>query len=271
MEIWAEVLRWMRDDGLLFAGLVLVAVFLWRSSKEYLNHKLNNVARKEDLRRITEIAETVKFLKARETEYLDARCEMLFRFYDAVAELIYGLLSGPTAGVPVDQRDPAAALAEFGASIGQAQASIMIAYQRLYLFLAENSLLAGAASALTRDVLAVGATVGERMRAFDRARWSVDIRKDVLDQLQAEGGVTEAFAKGTIEAVDEANAAGRELVGAIESVLPGVHERFEAFNLELRAYLREERKIGRESLRSPAPAPARHDERRTRSVSMVAR
>lgn len=247
MEISVETLWWLLDGTLLVTVLALLGLFLrksWRTYlRSYLDRKLESVAHKEDLREIAEIAEKVEILKTRETMRLDARSEVLLGFYDAVAEFIYGLLSGPTVGVPLDYktRDPTVTSAEFGTAVGMAQAKIVIAHQRLHLFFTGTTPLVEAASTLLAGVLEVGKMVGERMSDFERARWAVDVRKEVLEQLRSEGGVTEAFAKGTIEAVDQANTEGRELMSAIQAAMPQINEQLDAFNEQFRSYLREEK------------------------------
>lgn len=137
---------------------VIVAFLLGLSIKSffsnYVKKKAENLATKEDIKNITEKIESVKSQVEINTDahksYISERKSALLKFYDEVSSFHYELMAVNFGDFPMDGGQ---SLYDYQTNYYKAVAEILKSYQRLVIYLPNDSILLQQANSLTKNVI----------------------------------------------------------------------------------------------------------------------
>ncbi len=120
----------------------------------YVKKKAENLATKEDIKNITEKIELVKSQVEINTDahksYISERKSALLRFYDEVSSFHYELMAVNFGDFPMDGGQ---SLYDYQTNYYKAVAEILKSYQRLVIYLQNDSILLQQANSLTNNVI----------------------------------------------------------------------------------------------------------------------
>ncbi|MGY5739658.1 hypothetical protein ACXHQ8_13555 [Vibrio antiquarius] len=120
----------------------------------YVKKKAENLATKEDIKNITEKIELVKSQVEINTDahksYVSERKSALLRFYDEISSFHYELMAVNFGDFPIDGGQ---SLYDYQTNYYKAVAEILKSYQRLVIYLPNDSTLLQQANALTNNVI----------------------------------------------------------------------------------------------------------------------
>ncbi len=120
----------------------------------YVKKKAENLATKEDIKNITEKIESVRSKVEINTDahkfYISERKSALLRFYDEISSFHYEIMAVNFGDFPMDGGQ---SLFDYQTSYYKAVAEILKSYQRLVIYLPNDSVLLGQANAITNNVI----------------------------------------------------------------------------------------------------------------------
>ncbi|HIF9186657.1 TPA: hypothetical protein ACX6PV_003689 [Photobacterium damselae] len=137
---------------------VVIAFFLGLLVKSflpnYVKKKAENLATKEDIKNITEKIELVKSQVEINTDahksYVSERKSALLKFYDEISSFHYELMTVNFGDFPMDGGQ---SLYDYQTNYYKAVAEILKSYQRLVIYLPNDSVLLQQANALVNNVI----------------------------------------------------------------------------------------------------------------------
>jgi hypothetical protein len=140
---------------ILYAVVAFLLVLLLKSFlPNYVKKKAENLATKEDIKNITEKIESVKSKVEINTDahksYIGERKGALLKFYDEISSFHYELMAVNFGDFPMDGGQ---SLYEYQTNYYKAVAEILKSYQRLVIYLPNDSTLLGQANAITVNVI----------------------------------------------------------------------------------------------------------------------
>ncbi|NQY26681.1 MAG: hypothetical protein HRT92_05830 [Piscirickettsiaceae bacterium] len=120
----------------------------------YVKKKAENLATKEDIKNITEKIESVRSKVEINTDahksYISERKLALLKFYDEISSFHYELMAVNFGDFPMDDGQ---SLYEYQSNYYKAVAEILKSYQRLVIYLPNDSILLGTANSITNNVI----------------------------------------------------------------------------------------------------------------------
>jgi uncharacterized membrane-anchored protein YhcB (DUF1043 family) len=132
----------------------LLGLLLKSFLPNYVKKKAENLATKEDIKNITEKIESVKSKIDINTDahksYISERKTALLKFYDEISSFHYELMAVNFGDFPMDGGQ---SLYEYQTNYYKAVAEILKSYQRLVIYLPNDSALLGQANAITVNVI----------------------------------------------------------------------------------------------------------------------
>ena len=133
---------------------VIVGFLVREYMPSYLRKKGENLATKEDIEEITKKIESVKatisFEKEREKQFLDTKQSLLMNFYDGVTVFYYEMLAVNFGDFPMDNGK---SLFEYQSEFYKSVAELMKSYQRLVIFLPNDSSILKYATEISQSTI----------------------------------------------------------------------------------------------------------------------
>jgi hypothetical protein len=192
----------------------------------YMRKKAENLATKEDIETITEKVESVRseiaFNIEREKQFLDKKQEFLMNFYDDITDFHYEKLAVNFGDFPHDEGKT---LFEYQISFYKLVAQILKSYQRLVIFLPQDSDLLKFAHELTKCVTDSRKVIKENFGS---------IKNTFIAEGQAMVEGNKEQIEITVKAADEANSIfWKEMRPSVERF----RENFQHFLKEMNQYI----------------------------------
>jgi len=140
---------------ILYAVIAFLFGFLIKSFlPNYVKKKAENLATKEDIKNITEKIESVRSKVEINTDahksYVSERKEALLKFHDEITSFHYELMAVNFGDFPMDGGK---SLYEYQTNYYKAVAEILKSYQRLVIYLSNDSVLLKKANTITNNVI----------------------------------------------------------------------------------------------------------------------
>jgi len=197
----------------------------------YVKKKAENLATKEDIKNITEKIESVKSKIDINTDahksYISERKTALLKFYDEISSFHYELMAINFGDFPMDGGK---SLYEYQTNYYKAVAEILKSYQRLVIYLPNDSVLLGQANAITVNVI--------DSRKVLKSHFG-SIKKTSIKEHQAYENVQVDGKEPYVIAANETDIANNTYWGLMKPLAESYREVYQHYLSNLNVYLKE--------------------------------
>jgi uncharacterized membrane-anchored protein YhcB (DUF1043 family) len=209
----------------------LLGLLLKSFLPNYVKKKAENLATKEDIKNITEKIESVKSKVEINTDahksYIGERKGALLKFYDEISSFHYELMAVNFGDFPMDGGQ---SLYEYQTNYYKAVAEILKSYQRLVIYLPNDSILLGQANAITVNVI--------ESRKVLKSHFG-SIKTTSIKEHQAYANVQADGKEPYVIAVKEADVANSNYWGLMKPLAESYREIYQHYLSNLNVYLKE--------------------------------
>jgi uncharacterized membrane-anchored protein YhcB (DUF1043 family) len=197
----------------------------------YVKKKAQNLATKEDIKNITEKIESVKSKVEINTDahksYISERKSALLKFYDEISSFHYELMAVNFGDFPMDGGQ---SLYDYQTNYHKAVAEILKSYQRLVIYLPNDSVLLGQANAITNNVI-------DSMKVLKSNFGS--IKTTSIKEHQAYANVQTDGKDAYVLATEEANVANNQYWKLMKPLAQSYKEIYQHYLSSLNKHLKE--------------------------------
>jgi uncharacterized membrane-anchored protein YhcB (DUF1043 family) len=209
----------------------LLGLLLKSFLPNYVKKKAENLATKEDIKNITEKIESVKSKIDINTDahksYISERKTALLKFYDEISSFHYELMAVNFGDFPMDGGQ---SLYEYQTNYYKAVAEILKSYQRLVIYLPNDSALLGQANAITVNVI--------DSRKVLKSHFG-SIKTTSIKEHQAYANVQADGKEPYVIAANEADIANNTYWGLMKPLAESYREVYQHYLSNLNVYLKE--------------------------------